>query len=61
MRDENDDLASDDDSSLSDVEEEGSDEDGDDAGSNQMQWVPRKPEWNRTQGRIVKKLVFPEN
>ena len=37
MRDENDDLTSDDDSGLSNVEEEGSDEDGDgdDVGSNQ--------------------------
>ena len=53
VRDENDDdLTSGDDSNLSDVEEEGSDEDGDgddDVGSSQMQWVPRKPEWNRTQ------------
>ena len=36
MRDENDDISSEDDGNLSDVEEEGSDEDGDDVGSNQV-------------------------
>ena len=36
MRDENDDISSEDDSNLSDVEEEDSDEDGDDSGSNQV-------------------------
>ena len=43
VRDENDDLDSDDDSGLSNVEEEGSDEDGDgdDVGSNQA-----SPEWS---------------